>query len=77
MSVVTTWSRVEVAERMTAAEFWQEAPDDRKAELIKGVMLMAPPLLDIHEKLQPKDSGSILPGSGHKNVLFPSVRRLC
>jgi Uma2 family endonuclease len=48
---MTTWSRVEVAERMTAAEFWEEAPDDRKAELINGVMLMAPPPLEIHEKL--------------------------
>ncbi|HET9224066.1 MAG TPA: Uma2 family endonuclease [Roseiflexaceae bacterium] len=52
MVTMTTWSRVEVAERMTAAEFWEEAPDDRKAELINGVMIMAPPPLDIHEKLQ-------------------------
>ena len=51
MVAMTTWSRVEVAERMTAAEFWEEAPDDRKAELINGVMVMAPPPLDIHEKL--------------------------
>lgn len=51
MVAMTTWSRVEVAERMTAAEFWQAAPDDRKAELINGVMVMAPPPLDIHEKL--------------------------
>ena len=29
MVAITTWSRVEVAERMTAAEFWEEAPDDR------------------------------------------------
>jgi Uma2 family endonuclease len=27
------------------------APDDHKAELISGVMVMAPPPLDIHEKL--------------------------
>ena len=51
MVAITTWSRVEVAERMTAAEFWEEAPDDRKAELINGVMVMAPAPLDIHEKL--------------------------
>jgi hypothetical protein len=35
MTVVTTWSRVEVAERMSAAEFWTDAPDDQKAELIR------------------------------------------
>jgi Uma2 family endonuclease len=52
MTVVTTWSRVEVAERMTAAEFWTDAPDDQKAELINGVLIMAPPPLDIHEQLQ-------------------------
>jgi Uma2 family endonuclease len=52
MVAMTTWSRVEVAERMTAAEFWDLAPDDRKAELINGVMVMAPAPLDIHEKLQ-------------------------
>jgi Uma2 family endonuclease len=52
MVAMTTWSRVEVAERMTAAEFWEEAPEDRKAELINGVIVMAPPALDIHEKLQ-------------------------
>ena len=51
MTLVTTWSRVEVAERMTAAEFWMDAPDDQKAELINGVMVMAPPPLEIHEKL--------------------------
>jgi Uma2 family endonuclease len=50
--MMTTWSRVEVAERMTAAEFWEVAPDDRKAELINGVLVMAPAPLDIHEKLQ-------------------------
>src|SRR5215208_3860541 len=51
MTVLTGWSRVEVAERMTAAEFWMDAPDDQKAELINGVMIMAPPPLQIHEKL--------------------------
>lgn len=51
MTVATTYSRVEIAERMTAGEFWQFAPDDEKAELIKGVMVMSPPPLEIHEKL--------------------------
>src|SRR6185295_12545898 len=51
MLTVTTWSRVEVAERMTATEFWCEAPDDQKAELINGVMVMASPTLYIHDKL--------------------------
>jgi Uma2 family endonuclease len=51
MTILTTWSRVEVAERMTAAEFWTDAPDEQKAELINGVMIMAPPPLHIHEKL--------------------------
>jgi Uma2 family endonuclease len=37
---------------MTAAEFWADAPEDQKAELIDGVMIMAPPALDIHEQLQ-------------------------
>jgi Uma2 family endonuclease len=51
MVTIATWSRVEVAERTTAAEYWEEAPDDRKAELINGVMVIAPAPLDIHEKL--------------------------
>lgn len=45
-------SRVEIAERMTAADFWQDAPENQKAELIDGVMVMHSPPLDIHEKLQ-------------------------
>jgi Uma2 family endonuclease len=49
---MATWTRVEVAERMTAAEFWADAPDDQKAELINGVMVTAPPPLGIHEQLQ-------------------------
>jgi Uma2 family endonuclease len=49
--MMTTWSRVEVAERMTAAEYWKVAPDEQKAELINGVLVMAPPPLHIHEKL--------------------------
>jgi len=44
-------SRVEVAERMTSKEFFRRAPDDRKVELIDGVMIVTPPPLDIHEQL--------------------------
>jgi Uma2 family endonuclease len=44
-------SRVEVAERMTADEFFRLAPEDRKAELIDGVMIMASPASDRHERL--------------------------
>ncbi len=44
-------SRVEVAERMTAAEFWRDAPEKQKAELIDGVMIMPSPPLEIHERL--------------------------
>ena len=51
MTTMATWSRVEIAERMSAAEFWIDAPENQKAELINGVMVMAPPPLDIHEKL--------------------------
>lgn len=43
-------SRVEVAERMTADEFFEFAPETQKAELIDGVMIVAPPPLDIHER---------------------------
>jgi len=45
-------SRVEVAERMTAEEFFRRAPETQKAELIDGVMIMASPPTDRHEKLQ-------------------------
>jgi len=45
-------SRVEIAERMTARDFYRRAPDDRKVELIDGVMIVSPPPLDTHEKLQ-------------------------
>jgi len=38
-------SRVEVAERMTSEEFFRYAPEDQKAELIDGVMIVhSPPL---------------------------------
>ncbi len=52
MSVLTrTLTRVEVAERMTSEEFFRYAPEDRKAELIDGVMIMHSPPLVIHERL--------------------------
>ena len=49
--MLRTLSRVEVVERMTAADFFQYAPDDQTAELIDGVMIVSPPPLDIHERL--------------------------
>ncbi|GIK42071.1 MAG: hypothetical protein BroJett011_59040 [Chloroflexota bacterium] len=50
--MVTTFSRVEVAERLTSADFFRYAPEDKKAELIDGVMIVPPPPLDAHERLQ-------------------------
>jgi Uma2 family endonuclease len=47
----TMWSRVEIAERMCATEFWKDAPETQKAELIDGVMMMASPAMVIHERL--------------------------
>jgi len=47
-----TLSRVEVMERMTAADFFCDAPEDRKAELIDGVMIMPSPPLVVHERMQ-------------------------
>lgn len=44
-------SRIEVSERMTSEEFLKYAPDDQKAELIGGVMIVPPPPLDVHERL--------------------------
>jgi Uma2 family endonuclease len=44
-------SRVEVAERMTAEAFFRHAPEDRKAELIDGVMIMPSPPTVRHERL--------------------------
>lgn len=43
---------VEAAERMTSAQFFEEAPEDRKAELIDGIMVIPMPPLVIHERLQ-------------------------
>lgn len=45
-------SRVEIADRMTADEFFRYAPDTEKAELIDGVLLVFPPPSDSHEKEQ-------------------------
>lgn len=50
--MLRTLSRVEVVERMTAADFFHYAPDDQTVELIDGVMIVSPPPLDIHERLQ-------------------------
>jgi Uma2 family endonuclease len=50
--MLRTFSRVEVRERMTSDEFFRFAPDDKKAELIDGVMIVSPPSLDAHERLQ-------------------------
>jgi Uma2 family endonuclease len=44
-------SRVEVAERMMADEFFKYAPEEQKAELIDGVMIVSPPPLDVHERI--------------------------
>lgn len=46
------FSRVEVVERLTSADFLRYAPETEKAELIDGVMIVAPPPLDEHERLQ-------------------------
>jgi Uma2 family endonuclease len=49
---MTNYSRVEIAERMTAEEFMRDAPEDRKAELIDGVLVMPSPTSTTHEDLQ-------------------------
>lgn len=49
--MLQTLSRVEVVERMTAKDFFRRAPEDRKAELIDGVMIMPSPPSDRHERL--------------------------
>lgn len=45
-------TRVEIAERVTTEEFFRDAPEERKAELIDGVMIMPSPALITHERLQ-------------------------
>lgn len=49
---MTVLTRVEVAERMTSEEFFRYAPENQKAELIDGVMIVHSPPLVIHERLQ-------------------------
>ncbi len=49
---MAVFSRVEVAERMTSQEFFRYAPEDQKAELIDGVMIVQSPPLVAHERLQ-------------------------
>jgi Uma2 family endonuclease len=44
--------RVIPGDRMTVAEFFEYAPEDRKAELINGVLVMPSPALLSHESLQ-------------------------
>ena len=51
-TVVQEKSCVEVAERVSAEEFLRIAPEDRKAELIDGVIIEIMPPLTIHERLQ-------------------------
>jgi Uma2 family endonuclease len=45
-------NRVEIAERMTADDFWRDAPEGQKSELISGVMIVASPPLVSHERLR-------------------------
>lgn len=44
--------RVPAGDRMTVAEFFESAPEDRKAELIDGVLVILGPALLSHELLQ-------------------------
>ncbi|MFQ6058751.1 MAG: Uma2 family endonuclease [Anaerolineae bacterium] len=48
---MTVLTRVEVAERMTSEEFFRYGPEDQKAELIDGVMIVHSPVLTMHERL--------------------------
>lgn len=41
--------KVAPGDRTTDDEFFQFAPEDRKAELISGILLMPPPANDLHE----------------------------
>ncbi len=50
--MLRTFSRIEVIERMTSEEFFRCAPEDKKAELIDGVIIMSPPPSYTHERLQ-------------------------
>ena len=51
-TLVKEQNRVEVAERVTVEEFLRVAPENRKAELIDGVIIEPMPPLDIHESIQ-------------------------
>jgi Uma2 family endonuclease len=51
-SVRPIYSRIEIAERMSADDFFRDAPEDRKAELIDGVMIVPSPPFTIHERVQ-------------------------
>lgn len=51
-SVASESDRVEVAERVTSDEFLKRAPEERKAELIDGVIVEPMPPLTVHERLQ-------------------------
>ena len=44
--------RAELVERLTHDDFMRLAPEDRKAELIDGEMIMPMPPFDAHERLQ-------------------------
>lgn len=46
--------RVETMEsqRLTHADFMRLAPEDQKAELIEGEMIVMPPPFFVHERLQ-------------------------
>jgi Uma2 family endonuclease len=50
--MLQTPSRVEIVERMTSEEFFRFAPDKQKSELVDGVIIVSPPPLDGHERLQ-------------------------
>jgi Uma2 family endonuclease len=50
--MATTFSRVEVAERLTSADFLRYAPEKQKAELINGVMFEFLAPFDAHERLR-------------------------
>ena len=51
-TLVKEQNRVEVAERVTVEEFLSVASEERKAELIDGVIIEPMPPLTIHERLQ-------------------------